>query len=79
MHLILTNLPWRHLQERAEKTPGDKKRVESMLSHRVITSLSSIQHINFLAVPAVKPRTRTSARHWPETLVLYRRRVFTKA
>ena len=37
MHLILANLPWRHLQERAEKTPGDKKHVESMLlqSHYV--------------------------------------------
>ena len=32
MHLILANLPWRHLQERAEKIPGDKKHAESMLS-----------------------------------------------
>jgi hypothetical protein len=32
MHLILANLLWRHLQERAEKIPGDKKHVESMLS-----------------------------------------------
>ena len=32
MHLILANLPWRHLQERAEKIPGDKKHLESMLS-----------------------------------------------
>jgi len=32
VHLILANLPWRHLQERAEKIPGDKKHVESMLS-----------------------------------------------
>jgi hypothetical protein len=32
MHLILANLPSHHLQERAEKIPGDKKHVESMLS-----------------------------------------------
>ena len=32
MHLILANLPWRHLQERAEKIPGDKKHVESIVS-----------------------------------------------
>ena len=32
MHLILVNLPWRHLQERAEKIPGDKKHVQAMLS-----------------------------------------------
>jgi len=32
MHLILANFPWRHLGERAEKIPGDKKHVESMLS-----------------------------------------------
>ncbi len=32
MHLILANLPWRHLQERAEKIQGDKKHAESMLS-----------------------------------------------
>ena len=29
---MLANLPWRYLQERAEKIPGDKKHVESMLS-----------------------------------------------
>jgi hypothetical protein len=31
VHLLLANLPWRQLQERAEKIPGDKKHVESML------------------------------------------------
>jgi hypothetical protein len=28
VHLILANPPWRQLQERAEKIPGDKKHVE---------------------------------------------------
>ena len=32
MHLILANPPWRQLQERAEKIPGDKKHVEGILS-----------------------------------------------
>jgi hypothetical protein len=32
VHLILANLPWRQLQERAEKIPGDKKHVEGILS-----------------------------------------------
>jgi hypothetical protein len=32
VHLILANPPWRHLQERAEKIPGDKKHVKGMLS-----------------------------------------------
>ena len=32
VHLILANPPWRQLQERAEKIPGDKKHVEGMLS-----------------------------------------------
>ena len=32
MHPMLANLPWRHLLERAEKIPGDKKHVESILS-----------------------------------------------
>ena len=32
VHLVLANLPWRQLQERAEKIPGDKKHVEGMLS-----------------------------------------------
>ena len=31
MHLILANPPWRQLQERAEKIPGDKKHVEGIL------------------------------------------------
>jgi hypothetical protein len=32
VHLILANPPWRQLQERAEKIPGDKKHVKGMLS-----------------------------------------------
>ena len=32
VHLILANPPWRQLQERAEKIPGDKKHVEGILS-----------------------------------------------
>ena len=37
VHLILANPPWRQLQERAEKIPGDKKHVKGMLSqsHRI--------------------------------------------
>jgi hypothetical protein len=46
MHLILANLPWRHLQERAEKIPGDKKRLESMLtqSHYVAQFNTNTAH-----------------------------------
>jgi hypothetical protein len=32
VHLILANPPWRQLQERAEKIPGDKKHMEATLS-----------------------------------------------
>jgi len=32
VHLILANPPWRQLQERARKIPGDKKHMEGMLS-----------------------------------------------
>jgi hypothetical protein len=32
VHLILANPPWRQLQERAEKIPGDKKHVGGILS-----------------------------------------------
>jgi hypothetical protein len=32
VHLILANLLWRQLQERAQKIQGDKKHVEGMLS-----------------------------------------------
>ena len=32
MHLILANPPWRQLQERAEKIPGEKKHVGGILS-----------------------------------------------
>ncbi len=37
VHLILANPPWRQLQERAEKIPGDKKHGEGRLaqSHSV--------------------------------------------
>jgi hypothetical protein len=41
MHLILANLPWRYLQERAEKIPGDKKHVESMLSQSYVAQFST--------------------------------------
>ena len=32
VHLMLANPPWRQLQERAGKIPGDKKHVEGILS-----------------------------------------------
>jgi hypothetical protein len=32
VHLILANPPWRQLQERAEKIPGDKKHMKGILS-----------------------------------------------
>jgi hypothetical protein len=32
VHVILANPPWRQLQERAEKIPGDKKHVEGIFS-----------------------------------------------
>jgi hypothetical protein len=32
VRLILANPPWRQLQERAEKIPGDKKHLNAILS-----------------------------------------------
>ena len=51
MHLILANLPWHQLRERAEKIPGDKKHDFKLggFSHRVIALRSSIQRRNALA------------------------------
>jgi hypothetical protein len=44
VHLILANPPWRQLQERAEKIPGDKKHMEGMLSRSYYAAQFNTAH-----------------------------------
>jgi hypothetical protein len=56
VHLILANPPWRQLQERAEKIPGDKKHVEGILSQsHCVAQFNTAQNRPLVRPQAIAP------------------------